>query len=366
MSEIKRNVFSLPENKLLLFPERIRTWLDNRPVSPVLLEILPTERCNHRCPECQGEMLVGSKKRRQLASGGVDLDFSLLDSVWKNPPAGVVISGNTGEPFMHSQIDWLLQKLLDLKIPTIMISNGESLKDEHIELTLRACHGFRISLDAANSHSYSRCHGVKSSVWDVVVNNIKKVVNARDRIGLTQSDCLFGVGFLVNNDNIDEMVSATKMVRDIGCDYIQFRPYHNKMIEIEDKIDELEAFKSNDFRVFISQQKYGLVGLERGYSRCHAGHFSAFVDSRGKFYMCCHFIGDEKALLGNLHNQSWTQFIQGFERLEKINSFELDRCVPFCRLNAHNEFLKKVSKQGLFTTNLNPLPDEVKKHSPFL
>ena len=106
MNNLKRtNIFSSAAQKLLCYPEKLQAWLKGQPFAPITLEIHPTERCNHRCPQCQSTFAMPGGEARKRARQGYDLDLSLLDSVWKDPPKGVVLSGHTGDPLMHPQLN---------------------------------------------------------------------------------------------------------------------------------------------------------------------------------------------------------------------------------------------------------------------
>ena len=49
------DIYNSAERKLLSYPEKIADFLKEKPVFPIALEIHLSERCNHRCPECQGK-----------------------------------------------------------------------------------------------------------------------------------------------------------------------------------------------------------------------------------------------------------------------------------------------------------------------
>jgi MoaA/NifB/PqqE/SkfB family radical SAM enzyme len=144
------NIFSTGANKLFFFPERVEEWRSGEMISPICLEIQPTELCNHRCPQCQGKIGRSLRDRREFKN---ELDLELLNSVWDNPPLGIVISGDTGDPLLYSKLGVLLSRVEALSIPTALISNGEALTQDIAHQIVSACRGVRISLDAFDPDS---------------------------------------------------------------------------------------------------------------------------------------------------------------------------------------------------------------------
>jgi radical SAM protein with 4Fe4S-binding SPASM domain len=342
MSSGKGNVFASGAMKLLCFPEKLMAWRAGAPFVPVTLEIQPTERCNHRCPNCQGRYSMPTQELRQRAIAGVDLDLSLLDSVWQDPPRGVVLSGHTGDPLLHPHIVDLLAELGRRGIDTVLITNGEGITSEIAAAAVRVCVGIRISLDAYDSRSFRMTHGVGEASWQRVLGGIRLLLEARTAAGIDPTACLIGVGYLTDDRTRPGMLSATQLSKVLAVDYIQFRPFHYRACDIRRELAECRLLEEKGkLAVLASTQKYDLIyRTERHYNACHGSMFYSALDPRGDLYICCHHVTEPEARVGSLREQSWQEFIQHESRRRLASRFPKRSCVPLCRLHPHNEFLQ--------------------------
>ncbi len=362
------NIFSTGANKLFLFPERVAAWRSGKMTSPICLEIQPTEVCNQRCPQCQGEM--GRFSRNHNSAERVlkcELDLDLLKSVWDNPPLGVVISGDTGDPLLYSKLAELLHRLEILSIPTVLISNGEALTQDIAYRIVTACRGVRISLDAFDSKSYYNTHGVSAESWNRVLDNIKLLIETRTSANIKPKHCLIGVGYLTDMKTRKGIVKATKLARELGVDYIHFRPYHYRICSIDDELNDCKSFEVDpEFRILASYQKYNLIhSFNRGYTLCHGSNFFTVIDARADLYICCHHIGDRTARIGSLDKMTFQEILVSEERSKTQNLFPGKNCIPFCRLHTQNVILERI-KSSLEPISETWLPHHIKQHAVFL
>ncbi|MEK7546248.1 MAG: radical SAM protein [Patescibacteria group bacterium] len=352
----------------MLFADKLERWRGGDiGFAPVTLEIQPTERCNHRCPSCQAIYAISKKDVRRLAKAGGDLDFRLLDGVWRTPPDGIVISGNTGDPLMHPDIGELLMTAHRHDIPTALITNGEAFTESVARQAIECCRGIRISLDAHDASSFLMTHGVGEASWKSVLENIRMLVSVRSQSGVGREKCLIGVGYLTDHRTRNNMVDAARLAKSLGVDYIQFRPFHFKAEDIDAEINECVSLEEPPtFRVFDSRQKYARIRRPgRSYGSCQGASFYTVLDSHGDLYMCCHHVGRPEARLGSLRETSWTEWLESESRKAKIADFDLSGCIPLCRLHTHNERLERI-RTGAETEMAADLSEEVKRHAVFL
>ncbi|MBF0347350.1 MAG: radical SAM protein [Magnetococcales bacterium] len=358
------NIFSASSLKLASFPEHIKRWRQGWTVPPITLEIQPSERCNHSCPKCQGKFSLPADEVRFRAKSGEDLDLNLLQSIWEEPPQGIVISGNTGEPLLYPHLIDLLKILHEKNIPTIFITNGEKLTSEIALHLVKTCRGIRISLDAGDPINFFRTHG-RIAQWEVVNDSIRLLLRKRAALCLSPLNCRIGIGYLTDEKSISGMSKATMLACDLGVDYIQFRPYHYNKLNISDKLDDCVSLANGRLDVISSSQKYDIMESgSRNYRQCHGSNFYSVLDARGDIYICCHHIGNAQAVIGSLGEKTWKEIIYSKSRYDKISTFDVSDCLPFCRLNAHNETLEEYRSNGILPSkNNDPL---IQNHAVFL
>lgn len=362
---IEDNLFSLGARKLLTFNSQIKNWLAFESPTPIALEIHPTERCNQHCPACQAQYSLKSSDVRRRAKNGADLDLALLDSIWDKKPSGIILSGNTGDPLVHPEISTLLDLLREKEMPTVLITNGQNLNKALSEKIVKTCQGVRISLDAHDAELYTQTHGVKSNIWQMVLENIQELVSIRNNLSLNEKDCTVGIGYLTGSKTAYGMAPAAKLAKKIGIDYIQFRPFHYSDMNVTNELRMCEQFETENFHVFSSNQKYSRISsTARNYSVCHGAWFYTLIDARGDMYLCCHHVGNPNAFIGSLRETSWSELIASGGRSSKINSFDVSKCLPLCRLDSQNRLLESIQLSK--TIPLATLDDLSAKHAPFL
>lgn len=361
----KHNIFSAGAAKLLSFQQEICEWLASCNPTPITLEIHPSELCNQCCPRCQAGLALSKKEVLHRTRQGACLDLSLLNSLWEAPPKGIIISGNTGDPLLHPDIGCLLGTVSSMKIPTILITNGEALTIEIAEQIIRSCCGVRISLDAFDAASYRMTHGVDASSWDTVLRNLKTLLDCRQRIGKNKDDCTIGVGYLTGNNTISGMVPAASLARSIGVDYIQFRPFHYSSCSVESQLQQCEGLQTSDFIVLSSMQKYTrLLESCRGYDKCHGAWFYTVLDACGDLYLCCHKVGDSRAKYGSLNGSKWIDNLRSWRRKILLDEYKVYNCLPRCRLDSQNVALESVRLKG--SSQKIELDSAIDRHAVFL
>jgi GTP 3',8-cyclase len=117
--------------------------------------------------------------------------------------------------------------------------------------------------------------------------------------------------------------------------------------ETVDAIDrELSSQKTKTSTAIIFRKEALLRCLEqdRQYSHCHALPFWGYITSKGEFYTCSVFLGDERFSVGNIYENSMEEIFHG-ERRQCSTAFaatELaieEQCRLNCRMARINEFL---------------------------
>jgi MoaA/NifB/PqqE/SkfB family radical SAM enzyme len=357
------NIFSSGSQKLLLYPQRIYDWQKHKPIIPITLEIQPSEQCNHNCPSCQSQYSLGKTNAKEKSINGQFLDPSKLDSIWKLPPEGIVLSGNTGDPLLHPKIDEIIKKIDENHIPLIMITNGQAITENLAQHILQSCRGLRISLDAADENSYSISHGVSTNNWNDIIEKISIIVKMKKN--LINSNCSVGLGFLTSSRTKHLMFEAANLAKSLGVDYIQFRPYHYDYTDVTRELLDCQNLENNKFKIHASFQKYSRLGDCISGLGCQASWFYTVLDACGNLYICCHNVGKEDAKVGSLVDGNWDEFIFSQKRSQKIETYNKEFCIPNCRLFTQNHLLHELRSK-----NSPPLAPSLNKqivfHAPFL
>src|SRR5215212_8024039 len=105
-----------------LYEESVRSQSFKLP-SPAVVQLIPTEACNLRCPFCNqwgenGYFLDGTRRARHTD------ESALVELVRSLSPEASLINIHGGEPFAYKSIDALLEVLGERPFDVLVTTNG--------------------------------------------------------------------------------------------------------------------------------------------------------------------------------------------------------------------------------------------------
>lgn len=344
-NKMSSNYLEIDKKKLMRYSYKIEKYLKGDIPIPITLEIQPTERCNCNCPHCQSRNYFSYDIRQNKIKQGVDLDLKLLDRILRTPPNNVIISGTTGEPLLHPHINLLFTMLKSSKIPITLITNGLCIDNVLAKNIIDGCTTVRVSLDAVDDISYSRTHGIEKSFWYKVIGNIKLLIKEKKRSG---NKCRIGIGYLTNIDSC-EIEKAVLLARELGGDFIDFRPFQEDRGHPVDStmlkhIFDSKKYETDEFRINSSHQKYHTINsIQRTYDFCYCSYFYTLLDPNGDLYLCCNHVGDKSANYGSLKDVTdWTICLKS--QIKRNKAANVKNCPLGCRLHTYNIVLDEFVK----------------------
>ena len=114
--------------------------------------------------------------------------------------------------------------LLSINLNRGLNTNGVLLNDKIIECLAKNFSYVRFSVDSGSSECTKRCHQTSENDFDKIINNIKKLCNAKKQY---ETNIVIGYSFLIDQSNVNDMITATQIAKDANVDYIQFKPIVN-------------------------------------------------------------------------------------------------------------------------------------------
>ncbi len=321
-------------DKLLRFPERLGEWMrTGRTSGPIVADFYLTNRCPHNCPACPGEWrndpsaeMSFEDARRWL------LEFAAIGT------KAVSFSGG-GDPLAHPRAVELMDVARRAGMSVGVITNAACLSESKASDLTEIATWVRVSLDAATGETFAKVHGVPEKHFGTILDNIRLLTDASE-------DCIIGVGFLTSATLADEIVPAAKLARELGADYIQYRPYNYDMYDPTEEITEAKVgYETDDFKVLASWPKYREMseGYVKPYERCMVHHFSAVVTAHGNMVICCDH-KTEDGFCGSLKEFPLSYLWNSGIRDQVVSRIDLSRCPPLCRGNTHNILLDVLGK----------------------
>lgn len=301
-----------------IFPEVLKVSRGERLNSPLVVDFDPTTFCDLQCPECisSGVINKGQFDSDRLVSFAKEMSESQVKAV-------ILIGG--GEPLMHKSIGRIIEILSEADISLGMVTNG-TLIHRYIDVLAENMSWMRVSVDAATADTFDkfRPSGRKTSVFPTIIDNMREF--ARRKTGS------LGYSFLlmyrldadgnVTDTNYHEVYEAAKLAKDIGCDYFEvkamFNDAHyiisapeNLMEVLENQFDKVKDLSDESFEVIYSstfeslRNRMSMVQL-KDYESCPVAELRTTVTPSG-VYTCAYHRGNEKAKLGDIQEQSFSE-----------------------------------------------------------
>ena len=366
-------------SKMFVHADRILSWLTGAVPVPVTLELDLTLECNDKCPRC---VSGHARDDRHLPLSRIE---RLLVEASELGIQGLTLTGG-GEPLMHPEIRGVLGLVRRSGLSAGLFTNGGLLSELGIARELvRTFRWVRVSLDSGSEEQFRRVRGRRDFARRL--KGLQALVEARCD---DPRDCDLGVSFLTSSEVACDVVAAAREVRDLGFDYIQFKPmiswreesHHGSPMLSQDGVFEAieRAFdlETDRFRVLVSWDRYRpeLEGEERRYSGFHSAWFVAtvgpslsgkvirptlYLDCSAK-YLPCWTICEFDSLADALRSE---------ERRAMIGSVSSDVfCVPSEKHSAYNYRLDQVlglhKQRPLTYREVRTLAPDVAKHPMFL
>jgi len=359
-----KNNFS--KEKLLLHTDRINDWKNGVDIYPIVMEVNIINACNYDCVWCSEG---GYRKENIKDKVNTEDMLSAIEDMSVGGVKSIVWEGG-GEPTLHPSFMEFVKTSWAVNIKNGLITNGSRLKDKYE--VVEYCKFIRFSFDSGSKEIYESQHKTPKDSYELVIENMRGLVKHRIE---TESNCVLGISFIITDITSVDIEKATALWKEVGVDYIQFKPEiltTDESIHLVEGVEKtlryVKSFYSDDnFEVFVS--RYDGAGgddvcvKEKNYDKCFAHRFVGAMTANGSIQLCCnlkHQNGD-KFSYGNISEQSFKSIWTGKKRQSLVKTVENtpSDSKPFtktecgqCRFDAMNHQLISIDEK-----NLNDLGD---------
>lgn len=219
-----------------------------------------------------------------------DKMMEIIEDLGRMNVKAVTFSGG-GEPLTYQYIEETMEKVLQSGIDLSIITNGSLLNGEKAEILANA-KWVRISIDSINPQNYARNRGIPESAMNDLLKNIEHFAKIKN------SDCEFGVNFVVGRENYTEIEELAVTMKCLGVNHVKFAPlinnetekYHEEIKDsVKASLNKLtDEFNSDSFKIidlytgdFDNKEVF-----QRLYSRCPMKEFICIIAANSKVYYC--------------------------------------------------------------------------------
>ena len=339
--------------KLFAHSKQVCQWLQGEVPTPITLELDLTLTCNDRCPRCTYGF---AHQERTLTFEQIR---ALLEEASALGIRGLTITGG-GDPLMHPEADKIFRAARDCGFFSGLFTNGGQIQTEALaEQMVKNLNWVRVSVDSASEKHFCEVRG-----YEGYQRRLKSLtLLAKVRVAKAYGECDLGISFLTSSDTKEDIVKAAKMAKDLGYDYIQFKPmikwsknshHGSKALQQQMVFDELHKaleLQDSTFKILFSREKYESEILEGAARRYSAFHCAWFVFSVGPslrgtpvnptLYLDCSSKYLDKWTIGEFDKLSHVLSSEG--RRELISKTSSDfYCVPAEKHAIYNHQLEMV------------------------
>lgn len=347
--------FLIDGHKLYWHIDRVVEWQKDRLIPPIYIEVSPISTCNHQCVFCGIDFVRG-----QGDNLNSEVFYTRLREMGKIGVRSMMFAGE-GEPLLHKDIRLFIRTAKEYGIDVSMTTNGSLGNYELWKDILPHLTWLRFSIDAGTPEVYSKVHGVSMSSFERTINSIKDALAVKKEL---QLNVTIGVQYLIIGENLNDIENALGLFSGIKMDYFSLKPFsfNPKMLK---KRDELYTAGTIEHIRQIVDSYNGILGMsivfredamgkymcrEQLFEHCYALPFGGYISSKGDFYTCKEFIGDERFKTGNIYEDDMEKVFFGEQRMKSIRYGEKEltigaECRTNCRMARINEFLGFLEKK---------------------
>lgn len=350
-----------PQSKIIANLDRVLATLEGKVTPPVLVEIDPSNTCNHACKFCISSYIhLPESKHLETYDKSIMSRCMLIDLCkdLKDLGVGAINWTGGGEPTINPYLSEAIQ-VIGKNIPMGMFTNGCLLhKNDLIKTVVDNLKWIRISVDAGTRVTYDTVRRVKNDQgWDRMMINLKDLLTEKKE---KNSPIDVGVGFVITPDSYSEIVDfALEFVQVDGLSYCQYKPeIVNKerssgiqrevsfwKEKVEPKLDEAKKILGNKYQI----NGYKLDDLAtdpslygRTYKKCLGSQIQPCVGADGYVYVCTNQRGYKQYSYGNLKDKSFSEIWSDLEKrnkiMELINDVEkFSNCTQLCKPHESNK-----------------------------
>ncbi|MBF0266634.1 MAG: radical SAM protein [Gammaproteobacteria bacterium] len=359
-------------HKLHFHPQRVAQLLDAendisklQTIYPIYVEISPVGACNHRCKFCAVDY-IGYQTANKLDTETIK---TVISEMAQKGVKSIMFAGE-GEPLLHKKIGEIVQHTKSSGIDASFTTNAVPMNDKFIEQAIPYTSWIKASVNAGTEESYAQIHATQARDFKIVINNLKRAVEFRNK---HQHECVIGLQAVLLPDNKNDMLTLAKIARDeIGADYLVIKPYSQEPASItteykdisyesdfnESLKEQLQQLNTDKFKVNYRSETMALYHekQENRYSTCYSTPIlMSYIMANGSVYGCKDHLFDEKFKYGNINETAFSTIWEGEKRQQNLhyvlNDLDVNKCRVNCRLDKVNRFLFDLKKDKIQHVN---------------
>jgi len=348
--------------KLLFHADRVHELMTKGSTNPVHVTVGLSNYCNHKCVWCYIDFV--HEQAKKAVNADIDKMLAALKDARDIGVKAITLVGD-GEPTLHPRFIEFVDRARALGLDIGIFTNGGWRQDEITDALFRTMTFVRFSLDAATPSLHEQLHRAKD--FPLIESHIRQLVERKR----AQKRALptIGVQFSVSHRNVHEALAAVDWCKNIGADYIAFKPVYKNVLNEEHEDNQVDAAtldrilheaktrETAGFSVLWKQWQMDSLVFDRTkkqpYAQCLAIWLSPYIDEDGYVEFCGNLKG-RGFTIGNVYQEPFRDIWGGKKHREQVARIALAECPRGCKLHGLNVRLWQIA---------HPAPQE---HSNFI
>lgn len=344
--------YQLDGEKLHFHLDEVARWRRGETVYPILVEISPTDTCNHGCLFCAYDYIDGRSSQEAPAKRPINfIDaerlINVISDLRRLGTKSLFYSGE-GEPLLHKRLPDIVEHAGALGLDQALNTNGTAFKGNALARILPHLSWVRYSVNGVNPADYALNHRTRPDQFEAVMANIGAAAALKARDGLRAT---LGVQSVYMGQAPEEIYALARRAKDIGATYFSLKqfnlhpanPYREGRTPTRDDFARVLELNDSGFQAHI-RLPFGDAAPKRSYKSCLALPFFAEIVASGEVYACGPHLGEAAFGYGSIYDMDFETLWSAENRRKvenHVNSIDdLDHvCMPNCRLNEVNKFL---------------------------
>lgn len=341
------NTAATPYSNLKIFAhaEKLNAIHNGQRIAPLYVRLKPTNYCNHHCYYCSyADSELGL---RDIVNKQDQIPWNKMQEIisdFKEMGVKAVTFSGGGEPLVYPYIIETIQGMLNAGVETSIITNGQLLKGERAEV-LKNAKWVRISCDSANAKTYARVRKIPLNAFDEVCDNIQEFSRIKAK------ECEFGINFVINHENAEQVYDMAKLMKGLGVNHIKFaaritkdlfdyhKPFMERVIEQLHRAQELENDTFKVINKYEGDFDTAMV-FERKYHKCYVSNLVTTIAADSKVYFCHDKAYVSSGIVGDLKEQSFKQLWFSPDVVKRYQEFDaMKECCHHCVYDDRNILL---------------------------
>lgn len=349
-----------PQAKIHANVDRVIEHIETGYTAPILVEVDPSNACNHACSFCLSSYIHFEKYK-----GTETFDRSMMsEEVLMNLCKDFVKMGvrainwtGGGEPTLNKHLKEAIQYCGQNGIKMGMFTNGTLFdKWDMYETLVEHMTWVRISVDAGTKETYNGVRRARGNQdWDGMVYNLSKLIEVNNK---SDKKIDIGVGYVISPDTYKEIVDFANFFKDFDLSYCQYKPEiviredggQQRSLEfwkneVQPRLEEAKSILGDKYQVngykfedlAMDREKFG-----RHYKKCLGSQVSPCVGADGHVYVCTNHRGWKQYSYGNLYETSFEKIWSDLSRrqevmhlIEEVECFK--NCTKLCKPHESNK-----------------------------